>query len=413
MSEPLRPPPRKNPLLRTRLPLSPPIGRSRAAHLLTAAAAEGRFGLPTCTACGHQHYPPRDACPKCLGPEIVLGDADNAGILIALTAIDVATDPYFRERTPWRIGTIVLAAGPSVLAHLHGDCVEGGPVRLSWRLDRSGNAVAFAEPDQPTLHGCDDRQLREMTNDPKFRRVLVTDGRSQVGQAMAKAVAGAGASIAFVGVADPWKPFAGLDALRAIPGVEIIPLDLTDSESVSEAAGQIGARVDILINTADHTRPGGPMERAGVTLARDEMEAGYLGLMRLAQSFGPVMRFRGADGQNNACAWVNLVSIYALKPWPPLGAYSAAQAAILSASLSLRAEFQPAGIRVLNIFSGPTDTDWFQTLPPPKVAPAQLAKATVDALKRGIEDAYVGDLAEDFRARLDRNPKALERELGQ
>jgi NAD(P)-dependent dehydrogenase (short-subunit alcohol dehydrogenase family) len=343
----------------------------------------------------------------------VLGPADNAGVLVAATTVTVATDPSFRERTPWRIGTIMLAAGPSVLAHVHGDCVEGEAVHLSWRLDRSGNAVAFAEPMRPTENGHDDRQLREMTNDPKFRRVLVTDGRSAIGQTMARACAEAGASIVFVGISDSWKPFAGAEQLRAIPGIEIVPLDLTDSTSVSEAAGQIGARVDILVNTADYIRPGGLIDRSGVTIARDEMEGGYFGLMRLAQSFGPTMRFRGADGQNNACAWVNLLSIYAMKPWGPFGAYSAAQAAMLSASLSLRAELQPSGIRVLNVFSGPTDSEWFQTLPPPKVAPAQLAKATIDALKRGIEDAYVGDIAEDFRARLDRNPKALEREIGQ
>jgi methionine aminopeptidase len=64
------------------------------------------------------------------------------------------------------------------------------------------------------------------------------------------------------------------------------------------------------------------------------------------------------------------------------------------------------------VFTGPTETEWFQTVPPPKVAPSALAKATVDALRKGIEDVYVGDVAQDIRARLAVNPKALERELG-
>jgi hypothetical protein len=35
----------------------------------------------------------------------------------------------------------------------------------------------------------------------------------------------------------------------------------------------------------------------------------------------------------------------------------------------------------------------------------------VGALERGLEDVFVGDIAEDVRARLAVNPKALEREI--
>ena len=51
-------------------------------------------------------------------------------------------------------------------------------------------------------------------------------------------------------------------------------------------------------------------------------------------------------------------------------------------------------------------------MPPPKVAPSALARAVVRALQQGLEDVFVGDIAEDIRARLAVNPKALERELG-
>jgi len=51
-------------------------------------------------------------------------------------------------------------------------------------------------------------------------------------------------------------------------------------------------------------------------------------------------------------------------------------------------------------------------VPPPKVAPSALARATVRALQQGVEDVFVGDIAEDIRARLAVSPKALERELG-
>ena len=64
------------------------------------------------------------------------------------------------------------------------------------------------------------------------------------------------------------------------------------------------------------------------------------------------------------------------------------------------------------VFTCPLDIEWFQTVPPPKVAPRVVASSIVSALKRGLEDVFVGDVAEDIRQRLAANPKAVERELG-
>ncbi len=412
MTTPLPRPKRKNPLKKTRAPLLPQGTRSRTALGLTAGAAQGRFALQVCAECATVVYPPRDACPKCLSARLPFKDVPDGGTVLAETTIRTSTDVYFRERMPWRIGTVALDAGPSIVAHLHGDVREGARVRMTLQLDKAGQVVAMALPATDTPNMQDDPQWREMTCDPKFRRVLITDGRTEVGQALAAALAEAGASVIFVGIADPWKPFAGEDTLRAVKGVEIVPLDLTDTVSVNEAAGEIGARVDILINTAEHVRPGGILERKGLTVAREELEIRYFGLMRLAQAFGPTLRARGADGVNSATAFVNLLSVYALMNWPPYGAFSATEAACLSAAQSLRAELRPGGVKVLTVFFGPLETDWYQAVPPPKVAPAALARAIVGALRRGLEDVFVGDIAEDVRARLAVDPKALERELG-
>jgi NAD(P)-dependent dehydrogenase (short-subunit alcohol dehydrogenase family)/uncharacterized OB-fold protein len=411
LNTPLQRPKRKDPTKRTRLPLSPQGARSRQAHLLTRAAAEGRFELPTCAHCSAPHYPPRDACPKCLSENIRMVAASPLGALLAETTVRVSPDVYFRERMPWRIGTVLLDAGLPVIAHLHRDVATGARVRLAWHLDRSGQAVAFAWPEKETPHMAEDPQARELTLDPKFRRVLVTDVRSAVGQACVHAFASAGSTVIFAGLSQPWKPCLGLDALRKLPGVEVMTLDLTDGDGITELAAEIGARVDIVVNTAEHVRTGGILDRTGITVAREELDHGYLGFMRLAQAFAPTMRFRGADGANAACAWINVLSIFAQANWPLFGAFSAAQAALLSASHALRAELRPGGVRVVNVFTGPLDTEWFQTVPPPKVTPSQVAKAVVDALKRGLEDVYVGDVAEDLRARLADNPKAVERDL--
>jgi NAD(P)-dependent dehydrogenase (short-subunit alcohol dehydrogenase family)/uncharacterized OB-fold protein len=412
MTDPIARPKRKNPLVKTRQPLLPPSARSRTAHGLTLAAAEGRFAIQRCAECATFTYPPRDACPNCLSHRLVFADAPTGGRLVAETTVQISSDSYFREHMPWRAGIVTLDCGPQAIAHLHGECVEGGRVNLSLQLDKSGQPVIFAMPASETPHMHDDPQWREMTADPKYRRVLITDGRSAVGQALARSLKRAEAAKIFVGIADPWKPFEGEVALRAIEGLEIVPLDPTDEQSVADLAADIGAKVDILINTADYTRPGHLFDRSGARKIAEAMDSTLYGAMRLAQNFGPVMMSRGADGVNSAVAWVNVLSVYALQNLPAYGAVSVSHAACLSLSHWLRAELRQGGIRVMNAFAGPLETEWFQTVPPPKVAPSALAEAIVDGLRRGLEEVYVGDVAKDIRDRLAANPKALEREIG-
>jgi NAD(P)-dependent dehydrogenase (short-subunit alcohol dehydrogenase family) len=285
-------------------------------------------------------------------------------------------------------------------------------VRVGARLDKSGQGVLLAFPIDEVPNMADDRQLREMTCDPKFRKVLVTDGRTTVGQAVVRALAGAGADVVWVGHAEPWKSLPALADLTSLPQVALVPLDLTDSGSVKEIAAQIGGRVDILINTAEVHRAHGIASRSGVEVARAEMDVNYFGLLRLAQEFAPVMRSRGADGQSSATAWVNLLSVYALTNFPPHGTFSASKAAALSLSQCLRAEMRPGGVRVINVFPGPIDDEWNQMLPPPKLSPEALATAVVRALKDGVEDLYPGDVAQEWLARWRENPKILEREIG-
>jgi NAD(P)-dependent dehydrogenase (short-subunit alcohol dehydrogenase family)/uncharacterized OB-fold protein len=414
MSAPLPGPKRKNPLLQTRLPVLPPSARSRVGLGLTAAAAEGRFELQVCSACGATQYPPREACSRCLCSDLKWTLQDGRGELISDSVLHTSHDLYFRERLPWRLGTVRLACGAILITHLHGD-VPAAPaqVRVAARLDKSSQAALIALPVMDTANMSDDRQLREMTCDPKFRKILVTDGKTSVGQELVKAVIAAGADLVWVGCAEPWKQLPGLADITALPQVTALPLDLTNSESVKQLAAQIGAKVDIVINNAEVHRTHGISSRQGVDVARAEMDVNYFGFLRLAQEFGSVMRARGADGQSGAVAWVNLLSIYALTNFPPHGTFSASKAAALSLAQCLRAEMQPAAIRVINAFPGPIDDEWNQLVPPPKLAPRALAQAIVGALQNGTEDIYPGDVAQEWRARWRENPKILERELAQ
>ena len=289
------------------------------------------------------------------------------------------------------------AEGVSLVVHVDERC---GPapsaVKVEAALDRAGQAVLVAKPDGGNTALADEPKLRDFTSDPRFRKVLVTDAKSPVGQAVVKAVLDAGADLVWAGHCEPWKN----------------PLDVTDTKSVNELAAELGFKVDIVINTAEHHRTYSLFGRAGVETARAEMETNCFGLLRLAQAFGPIMRARGADGVTSAVAWVNLLSIYALSNFPQHATYSASMAAALSVSQALRAEMRTAGIRVVNILPGPIDDEWNQLLLPPKLAPSAVARAIVESLKGSVEDVYPGDIAQDWLTRYRDNPKALERELG-
>lgn len=411
MTAPISPPSKKNPQKRTPVPASPPQARSRAALGLSAAAAQGQFKLQVCQECAAIQYPPRDACAQCLSTALQWSPVSPLGQLIADTIVRVSPNAYFRDSTPWRTGTVKLDAGPSIICHVHGDCIKGELVRLINRLDRGGQGVLMALPLTATPNMEDDPQMRELTCDPKFRRVLITDGRSDTALALARALAKAGAETVFVGEAEAWRDNPVRAQLLALPQVQLVPLDVTNTASVTALAAQIGGKVDILINNARFVRPGGVIARGDTVFAQQELEVNYLGLMRLAQSFGPAMRARGTDGQNNAIAWVNILSVYAYANQPDFGCFAASNAAALSLTQCLRAEVLAGGIRVMNAFTGPTDDDWHQPLPAPKVTASALARAIVAALKDGLEDVFVGEIAQDLYERWRADPKVLELEM--
>ena len=301
MTIPLPPPRKKDPVKRTRQPTLPPGNRSREAQGLTAMAAVGRFALQVCAGCGQVQYPPRQVCGQCLGDDLPWRDVATGGALLAETNVHAANDLFFRDRLPWRLGLVRSDAGPTVVAHLAEDCRQGERVRLSLDLDRSGHAVMNARPEKSGPNLEDDVQLREMNMDPKDRRVLIVNGKTALGLALAQAFKAAGAREIFVGHAEPWKTSDALAAVKEIEGVTLFPLDVTDTDSVQELASVLGDKVEIMVNNSYHLRPGGAVDRMDLNLCREEMDIHYFGLLRLAGTFGPAMRGRGADSAPVAC----------------------------------------------------------------------------------------------------------------
>ncbi len=414
MVKPLQKPPRKNPLKRSRAVTPPPLLRSRAMLGFSARAAEGCFSLQNCAECGAIFYPARDICPSCWSEKLIWKDAKPRGKFLAETVLNNSTNVYFRERMPWRVGTIKTADGPTLMAHIHEDICEGDEVRLIARTDKSGQGVVMALPLDDTKYMLEDKIMRELNCDPKFRRVLITDVTNPVGQALARELVKAEVGKVFLGIPETWKPFPNRNEVLGLPNSELAPLDVTQTDSITKLAGSIGGKVDILINTAQHCREGSPLTRKGLVTAQDEMDVNYFGLLRLLQGFADTMRARAADGDNSATAWVNIISIYALSNWPRYGLSSASQAAALSLMQSIRSDFHGSGIKTVNVLHGPVEEDeWMQQVSPPKVPAVKIAQQVVGALQQGIEQVLVGDVAQDIYKRWVEDPTVLERELTQ
>jgi short-subunit dehydrogenase len=215
----------------------------------------------------------------------------------------------------------------------------------------------------------------------------------------------------FLGEPEAWRGWSGRAAFEGFEHVSLLPLDVTDVSSIAKLSAEIGGKVDILINTASFNRPGGIMGN-DTTFARDSFEVNTLGLMRLAQGFGPSMAARVQDGVNSAAAIVNVLSCQSLMPIPDYSAFGASQAAARSITQSMRAEFRGSGLRVMNVYTGPIEGDpWFEHLPPPKVTPNTLARAAVSGLVDGLEEVTCGDIAKDIFARWQSDALLLEREI--
>jgi NAD(P)-dependent dehydrogenase (short-subunit alcohol dehydrogenase family) len=274
--------------------------------------------------------------------------------LLSETTLLHSHDEYFRGRLPIRLGLVRLDSGPSAVVFLD-DGVSGAPqrVRVDVRLDKAGQGVlvAFAEGDVVTRT----RLFREMSCDPGGRKVLVTDAATAPGVALVRALVDGGAEIVWAGCGSAAATRGGPeDLLGALEPVRFVSLDVTSDESAQAAADQIGSQVDILINNS-------------------ETCAG------LARAFVPAMQASSASASatDPMMAWVNLLSIDALT----------SKAASHSFAQSLRAEMLPAGIRVINVFSGS------------EIAPVALAQSIVKALQDGIEDLYPGEVAQEWLTR--------------
>ncbi len=189
-----------------------------------------------------------------------------------------------------------------------------------------------------------------------------------------------------------------LDPTRIIP----VELDVTNAESVNAAAAQC-ADVNLLINNAGTSLNQGIIAAPDLESARAEIEVNYFGMAAMCRAFAPILKQQGGG------AIVNILSLLGKVNLPFSGSYSASKAAAISMTQSVRAELTAQQTLVVGVMPGTVDTDLAKAWPNPKVAPAEVARAALQAVLDNQEDVYPGEQASQVSAQLLSDPKGVEK----
>jgi NAD(P)-dependent dehydrogenase (short-subunit alcohol dehydrogenase family) len=138
------------------------------------------------------------------------------------------------------------------------------------------------------------------------------------------------------------------------PGVRVLPLDVTDPESVAAAAERVAGEVDGLwavINNAGVIVQG-PLELVPADEWRRQLEVNTLGPATVIREFLPLVR----AGQGRI---VNVSAPTGRVAMPLLGALSASKAGLEALSNALRLELAAWRIPVVVVEPGTTETEIF------------------------------------------------------
>jgi len=197
-----------------------------------------------------------------------------------------------------------------------------------------------------------------MQIDLEGRTAVITGGSRGLGEAMAKALASAGAQIALVA-----RDRARLDRVRgeiAASGAtaEVFAADVTQENDVARLAANVQSRfghAQILINSAGINLR---KELTDFTLEefRSVLDASLISTFLMCRAFVPGMKGTGYGRVLNMSSIMSHVSLAGR------AAYSSAKAALLGLTRALALELATDGITVNGISPGPIGTDMNRTL---------------------------------------------------
>ncbi len=146
------------------------------------------------------------------------------------------------------------------------------------------------------------------------------------------------------------------DVLPRSDRLRVIPLDVTDPDSVRQAVEAAGP-IDVLVNNAGIGMMGA-LEGTSMETVREVFETNTLGTIAMTQAMLPQFR------QRRAGVIVNVTSSVTLKPLPLLSVYTASKAAINAFTESLALELRQFNVRVSLVIPGRSPTRFAENAKP-------------------------------------------------
>jgi NAD(P)-dependent dehydrogenase (short-subunit alcohol dehydrogenase family) len=196
------------------------------------------------------------------------------------------------------------------------------------------------------------------------------------------------------------KVYATARSPRTWEDERIVPLalDVTDPASI-EAAVAAAPDVTVLINNAGANPPSASLLEVTEGDIRMNMETNFFGPVFLARAFAPILAAKPESV---------LVDVHSVASWYAFGGiYSAAKAALWSATNSLRIELAPKGVHVTGVHMGYVDTPMAAHADGPKMLPAQLVTTVYDAVEAGEYEVLADELTVQVKAALSGSVEAL------
>ncbi|MBD3792177.1 MAG: SDR family NAD(P)-dependent oxidoreductase [Campylobacterales bacterium] len=225
----------------------------------------------------------------------------------------------------------------------------------------------------------------------KNRTVLITGANGGLGQAFVREILQEEPEKVYCAARD----IKSLEALKALsPVIETIELDITDRDSISNAASKI-ERLDLLVNNAGVNTNSRLFDDSFT-----DIEVNLKGTVNLTEAF--FEKLKASKG-----TVVNVTSVLALVNFPLMANYVLSKSALHSFTQALRAEFAVFGGEVYEVLPGPIETRMTEGFPMPKAKPEEIAKCVIESMKRQEFEIYPDGFSQMVRQRLQSEPEKL------
>jgi uncharacterized oxidoreductase len=215
------------------------------------------------------------------------------------------------------------------------------------------------------------------------KRALVTGGTAGIGLEITRALSAAGASVLVVG-----RDRTKLDAVRdATARVETFAADLAESGERERLITHVSSGsppLDILVNNA------GTMQYFALTSpdALDRIERELALDLHAPIHLAVALLPRLLDRPEAAIVNVTTGLVYA--PFGNTPGYSAAKGGLHAFTRSLRWQTRQSRLQVIDLLPPAVETDLTARYHGPKIGPAKVAAALLDALRTGRTDVRPG-----------------------